>query len=74
MMKEILKASAEELEKVKQYCADDQAENVAQEMFIKGAQWALKNVIKSVCDICGKPMKDYNKDNNNCCDECWLSH
>ena len=62
MMKEILKASAEELEKVKQYCADDQAENVAQEMFIKGAQWALKNlqqsdVIKSVCENHGTNVR-----------------
>jgi len=46
MMKEILKASAEELEKVRQYCADDQAENVAQQMFIKGAEWAVKNLHK----------------------------
>ena len=33
----------------------------------------IPDVIKSVCVKCGKPMKDYDKENNNCCDECWLS-
>ena len=31
------------------------------------------DVIKSVCVGCGKPVKDFDKDTNNCCDECWLS-
>lgn len=30
-------------------------------------------VVKSVCVKCGKPIADFNKDTNNCCDECWLS-
>jgi hypothetical protein len=30
-------------------------------------------VIKSVCVSCGKPVKDFNEETNNCCDECWLS-
>lgn len=44
MVKEkILKQSMVELEKVKQYCSDGQAEILAQDMFIKGAEWAVKN-------------------------------
>jgi len=30
------------------------------------------DVIKSVCVSCGKPVKDFDEENNNCCDECWL--
>ena len=30
-------------------------------------------VVKSVCVKCGKPMDNFDKDTNNCCDECWLS-
>ena len=30
-------------------------------------------VIKSVCVSCGKPVNDFDEENNNCCDECWLS-
>jgi hypothetical protein len=31
------------------------------------------DVIKSVCVGCGNPVKDFDENNNNCCDECWLS-
>jgi hypothetical protein len=27
-----------------------------------------------VCDVCKQPMKDYHKEKNNCCDECWLKN
>ena len=40
-LKIILEASAKELEKCKGHLPDDQSENVAQEMFIKGAEWAV---------------------------------
>ena len=33
----------------------------------------IADVIKSVCVGCGKPVEDFDEDNNNCCDECWLS-
>lgn len=36
-------------------------------------QLTIPDVIVSVCDSCGKPMGDYNKETNNCCDECWLT-
>ena len=28
---------------------------------------------KSGCHLCGKLVKDFDEDFNNCCDECWLS-
>jgi hypothetical protein len=34
---------------------------------------AIHDVIKSVCVSCGEPVKDFDEDKNNCCDECWLS-
>jgi hypothetical protein len=33
----------------------------------------IHDVIKSVCVSCGKPVKDFDEETNNCCDECWLS-
>jgi len=35
-------------------------------------QLNISGVIKSVCVSCGKPVKDFDEENNNCCDECWL--
>jgi hypothetical protein len=35
-------------------------------------QCATPAVVKSVCVQCGKPMVDFKKGINNCCDECWL--
>ena len=36
-------------------------------------QLAALAVVKSVCVRCGKPIDNFDKDSNNCCDECWLS-
>jgi hypothetical protein len=36
-------------------------------------QLATPDVVKSVCVKCGKPIGNFDKDTNNCCDECWLS-
>jgi hypothetical protein len=33
----------------------------------------MLKVIESVCVSCGKPVKDFDEESNNCCDECWLS-
>ncbi len=34
----------------------------------------LDDVIISVCKLCGEPMKDFNEEDNNCCDKCWLEN
>jgi hypothetical protein len=34
----------------------------------------LDDVIISGCVVCKEPMKDFDKEDNNCCDKCWLEN
>ena len=56
------------------YRADYYAYSQALEKYINTSEphLPLGDVIKSVCVSCGKPVKDFDEENNNCCDECWL--
>ena len=45
----------------------------AQAEINQALQLQQTGVIKSVCVSCGKPVKDFDEETNNCCDECWLS-
>lgn len=41
--------------------------------WIENPPLLIADFITSACVGCGKPVKDFDKENNNCCDECWLS-
>jgi hypothetical protein len=45
----------------------------AQAEINQALQLQQTGVIKSVSVSCGKPVKDFDEETNNCCDECWLS-
>ena len=43
------------------------------EKYTKALQLLQTDVSSAVCVGCGGQVKDYNKEDNNCCDKCWLS-
>jgi hypothetical protein len=55
------------------YYNEYKKEHMAQQNEEQKPTLQQNDVIKSVCVSCGQPVKYFDEETNNCCDECWLS-